>query len=246
MLFSRLLRKGVEHRQRYISLTQVKPWDKNSVIKVNSNQSYHLVDVPINYNITKSARFNNPFLDFELNESMGGEIAELIRYMKGKVFNCIGNGDGHCETVGSWFGYEHMGGISDGSGTKWWVYQKCSKTSYNVAWWKVVRLLKFQRYPKLTISLSDFQPGKEKQTQSENMLTKKEKDYYHILAVSTDAQSHDIARNYRYLVKRFHPDIIEGDKVNALETLKLLNEAYEVLSDPAKRSLYDKKSQSSG
>lgn len=128
MLFSRLLRNGGEHRQTDIPSTQLTPWDKNSVIKVNSSEPYNLVDVPVNYNITRSAHFINSFSEFELNESMGGEIAELIRCTKGKVFNCIGNGDGHCETVGSWFGYEHVGGISDGGGKKWWAYQKCSKT----------------------------------------------------------------------------------------------------------------------
>ena len=63
------------------------------------------------------------------------------------------------------------------------------------------------------------------------------KDYYKILGVSRDAKTDDIRKAYRKLAKKYHPDI--NKEAGAEEKYKEINEAYEVLKDPDKRSKYD-------
>lgn len=63
------------------------------------------------------------------------------------------------------------------------------------------------------------------------------KDYYRILGVSPTAHASDIKRAYRRLVQQLHPDI--NPDPEAAELIKEVNEAYDVLSDPSKRSGYD-------
>jgi DnaJ-class molecular chaperone len=65
------------------------------------------------------------------------------------------------------------------------------------------------------------------------------KDYYKTLGVPRDASEKDIKHAYRKLARQYHPDFNPDDK-NAGEKLKDVNEAYEVLSDPEKRKLFDK------
>ncbi len=64
-------------------------------------------------------------------------------------------------------------------------------------------------------------------------------DYYHILGVERDASEADIKRAYRGLARKYHPDVAP-DKTSAEAHFKEINEAYEVLSDPAKRRQYDR------
>ena len=63
------------------------------------------------------------------------------------------------------------------------------------------------------------------------------KDYYEILGVARDASQGDIRKAYRGLAKKFHPDI--SKEKNADVRYREINEAYEVLKDPDKRSKYD-------
>lgn len=63
------------------------------------------------------------------------------------------------------------------------------------------------------------------------------KDYYAILGVSRDAKPDEIRKAYRKLAKQYHPDI--NKSAGAEEKYKEINEAYEVLKDPAKREKYD-------
>jgi curved DNA-binding protein len=64
------------------------------------------------------------------------------------------------------------------------------------------------------------------------------KDYYKILGVSKTASADDIKKQYRNLARQYHPDTNPNNK--AAETkFKEINEAYEVLGDPDKRSQYD-------
>jgi len=61
------------------------------------------------------------------------------------------------------------------------------------------------------------------------------KDYYKILGVSKTASPDEIKRAYRKLAHQHHPDKSSGDEAK----FKEINEAYQVLSDPQKRSRYD-------
>lgn len=64
------------------------------------------------------------------------------------------------------------------------------------------------------------------------------KDYYDILQVNPTAEPEVIDAAYRRLLRRYHPDVYTGG--DATERLRELNEAHAVLSDPAKRALYDR------
>ena len=64
------------------------------------------------------------------------------------------------------------------------------------------------------------------------------KDYYEILGVQRGASDTDIKKSFRKLARQYHPDVAK-DKKRAEEKFKEINEAYEVLSDPAKRKKYD-------
>lgn len=66
------------------------------------------------------------------------------------------------------------------------------------------------------------------------------RDYYEILGVSRNASVDDIKRAYRQLALKHHPDRVPAEqKKEAEEKFKELSEAYAVLSDPQKRSVYD-------
>jgi curved DNA-binding protein len=64
------------------------------------------------------------------------------------------------------------------------------------------------------------------------------KDYYQILGVPRTASETDIKKAFRKLAREYHPDVAKNKK-QAEEKFKEVNEAYEVLGDPAKRKKYD-------
>lgn len=64
------------------------------------------------------------------------------------------------------------------------------------------------------------------------------KDYYETLGVPRSASDGDIKKAFRRLAREYHPDVAK-DKKKAEEKFKEVNEAYEVLGDPAKRKKYD-------
>ncbi|MBI2134243.1 J domain-containing protein [Candidatus Woesearchaeota archaeon] len=64
------------------------------------------------------------------------------------------------------------------------------------------------------------------------------KDYYKILGVERNAREDDIRSAFRNLSKRYHPDTHPNDP-DAEAKFKEANEAYETLSDPSKRMIYD-------
>ena len=64
------------------------------------------------------------------------------------------------------------------------------------------------------------------------------KDLYEVLGVSRDATEEEIKKAFRKQARKLHPDVNKSP--NAEEEFKELNEAYDVLSDPQKRSAYDR------
>lgn len=64
------------------------------------------------------------------------------------------------------------------------------------------------------------------------------RDYYSVLGVARGASADDIKKAFRKLAMKFHPDKNPGDK-KAEETFKEASEAYDTLSDPKKKQLYD-------
>jgi curved DNA-binding protein len=66
------------------------------------------------------------------------------------------------------------------------------------------------------------------------------RDYYEVLGVPRTATPEDVKRAYRRLARKHHPDLQPvGQRAEAAERFKEINEAYEVLSDPDKRAKYD-------
>lgn len=72
----------------------------------------------------------------------------------------------------------------------------------------------------------------------ENEFSMQQKDYYEILGISANSNIKKIKEAYRTLAFEYHPDR-NKDNPAAAEKMKRINEAYAVLSNPAKRSEYD-------
>src|SRR5579864_7577570 len=63
-------------------------------------------------------------------------------------------------------------------------------------------------------------------------------EYYETLGASKKASADEIRKAYRKLARKYHPDLNPGDK-SAEDRFKNVQEAYDVLSDPKKRQMYD-------
>src|SRR5712692_3197818 len=70
------------------------------------------------------------------------------------------------------------------------------------------------------------------------MPTTTKEDYYKTLGVKRSASAEDIRKAYRRLARKYHPDLNPGDKASE-ERFKQVQEAYDILSDPTKREMYD-------
>ena len=65
------------------------------------------------------------------------------------------------------------------------------------------------------------------------------RDYYEVLGLKKGASEDEIKKAFRKMAMKYHPDKNPGDKT-AEEKFKEVNEAYSVLSDPEKKSKYDR------
>ncbi len=70
------------------------------------------------------------------------------------------------------------------------------------------------------------------------------KNYYEILEVDKKASPEVIEKAYKTLVKKYHPDLQDGEKKSEYEEkMKIINEAYSVLTDDYKKANYDEQLQ---
>ena len=68
------------------------------------------------------------------------------------------------------------------------------------------------------------------------------KDYYNILGISPFSTQDEIKERYQYLAQAYHPDkfLSSKHKFVADDDLKLINEAYQTLSNSTRKNIYDK------
>ena len=88
--------------------------------------------------------------------------------------------------------------------------------------------ISFERKGKNKLSDEEF---------TKSLLNKNLPDYYAILQVQKNASQDEIKRQFRLLAKKWHPDKKQSD--DAEGKMAQINMAYEVLSNPKRRKMYD-------
>lgn len=67
------------------------------------------------------------------------------------------------------------------------------------------------------------------------------RSYYDILGITRSANIKTIKSSYRILVKKYHPDVVKGDKLKGAKFFEEITGAYNTLIHPDKRKAYDSK-----
>ena len=116
------------------------------------------------------------------------------------------------------------------------------KTEYDTGDWASKKNRDYEKYHSEWMSdeISFERKGKNKLSDDEftkSLLNENLPDYYAILRVQKNASQDEIKRQFRLLAKKWHPDKKQSD--DAEEKMAQINMAYEVLSSPKRRKMYD-------
>jgi molecular chaperone DnaJ len=116
------------------------------------------------------------------------------------------------------------------------------KTEYDTGDWASKKNRDYEKYHSEWMSdeISFGRKGKNKLSDEEftkSLLNENLPDYYAILQVQKNASQDEIKRQFRLLAKKWHPDKKQSN--DAEEKMTQINTAYEVLSNPNRRKMYD-------
>ena len=116
------------------------------------------------------------------------------------------------------------------------------KTEYDTNDWASKKNRDYEKYHSEWMSdeISFERKGKNKLSDDEfrkSLLDKNLSDYYSILQIQKNASQDEIKKQFRLLAKKWHPDKKQTD--DAEEKMAEINMAYEVLSNPKRRKMYD-------
>ena len=116
------------------------------------------------------------------------------------------------------------------------------KTEYDDGEWASKKNRDYEKYHSEWMSdeISFERKGKNKLSDeefTESLLNENLPDYYAILQVQKNVNQNEIKRQFRLLAKKWHPDKKQSD--DAEEKMAQINMAYEVLSDPKRRKMYE-------
>ena len=116
------------------------------------------------------------------------------------------------------------------------------KTEYDTGEWESKKNRDYEKYHSEWMSdeISFERKGKDKLSDEDfrkSLLSEDLPDYYAILQIQVTASQNEIKSQFRKLAKKWHPDRKQSD--DAEEKMAQINTAYEVLSDPKRRKMYD-------
>ena len=116
------------------------------------------------------------------------------------------------------------------------------KTEYDTGEWESKKNRDYEKYHSEWMSdeISFERKGKDKLNDEDfrkSLLSEDLPDYYAILQIQATASQNEIKSQFRKLAKKWHPDRKQSD--DAEEKMAQINTAYEVLSDPKRRKMYD-------
>ena len=116
------------------------------------------------------------------------------------------------------------------------------KTEYDTGEWESKKNRDYEKYHSEWMSdeISFERKGKNKLSDEEfrkSLLSQNLPDYYAILQIQKNASQNEIKSQFRKLAKKWHPDRKQSD--DAEKKMAQINMAYEVLSNPKRRKMYD-------